>query len=181
MYRNSIQNFNCAFTPSLASCKYVVASFTMEIYACKSWSLVWLENFNWLAVLEEQKAAIQKEANELRSTLREVEKARLDARRELQELRRQVSALCLLDFLTYRKTLSQGDRHWNIETSMHSNIENTLMLTGIVDQCVLCDEKSNALEIIRAPHSCTYQPKSSAFRPSNEPKKLLFMKKFESE
>lgn len=36
--------------------------------------------------------AIQKEAAELRNTLREVEKARLDARRELQELRRQVCA-----------------------------------------------------------------------------------------
>ena len=51
--------------------------------------------------MEEQKAAIQKEANELRSTLREVEKARLDARRELQELRRQVSALCPQDFLIF--------------------------------------------------------------------------------
>lgn len=41
-------------------------------------------------VLEEQKAGVQKEASDLRSSLREVEKARLDARRELQELRRQV-------------------------------------------------------------------------------------------
>ena len=95
--------------------------------------------------MEEQKAAIQKEANELRSTLREVEKARLDARRELQELRRQVSILCLLDFLTYRKTLSQGDRQLSLMIYalwLHSNIENALMLTGIVDQCVLCDGKS---------------------------------------
>ena len=41
-------------------------------------------------VLEEQKAGVQKEASDLRASLREVEKARLDARRELQELRRQV-------------------------------------------------------------------------------------------
>ena len=34
---------------------------------------------------------MQKEASELRNNLREVEKARLEARRELQELRRQVS------------------------------------------------------------------------------------------
>ena len=42
------------------------------------------------AVLEEQKAGVQKEASDLRHSLREVEKARLDARRELQDLRRQV-------------------------------------------------------------------------------------------
>jgi rootletin len=45
------------------------------------------------AVLEEQKAGVQKEASDLRASLREVEKARLDARRELQELRRQVKML----------------------------------------------------------------------------------------
>ena len=45
------------------------------------------------AVLEEQKAAITKEASDLRTSLREVEKARLEARRELQELRRQVKLL----------------------------------------------------------------------------------------
>ena len=45
------------------------------------------------SVLEEQKAGVQKEASDLRASLREVEKARLDARRELQELRRQVKML----------------------------------------------------------------------------------------
>ena len=40
--------------------------------------------------MNEQKAGVQKEAGELRNNLREVEKARLEARRELQELRRQV-------------------------------------------------------------------------------------------
>ena len=44
-------------------------------------------------VLEEQKAAVTKEASDLRTSLREVEKARLEARRELQELRRQVKLL----------------------------------------------------------------------------------------
>ncbi len=44
-------------------------------------------------MLEEQKAAITKEASDLRTSLREVEKARLEARRELQELRRQVKLL----------------------------------------------------------------------------------------
>ena len=43
-----------------------------------------------VVVLEEQKAGVVKEAADLRASLREVEKARLDARRELQELRRQV-------------------------------------------------------------------------------------------
>ena len=43
-----------------------------------------------LSVLDEQKQAMSKESNDLRQSLREVEKARLEARRELQELRRQV-------------------------------------------------------------------------------------------
>lgn len=43
-----------------------------------------------LAVLEESFLSSQKEATELRSCLREVERSRLEARRELQELRRQV-------------------------------------------------------------------------------------------
>ena len=49
-----------------------------------------LNTFLIVVVLEELKLGIQKESSELRNTLREVEKARLDARRELQELRRQV-------------------------------------------------------------------------------------------
>lgn len=47
-----------------------------------------------LCVLEEQKNAICQEANDLRNNLRDVEKSRLEARRELQELRRQVKILC---------------------------------------------------------------------------------------
>lgn len=43
-------------------------------------------------VLEEARALAQKEACELRASLREVEKARAEARRELQELGRQVRA-----------------------------------------------------------------------------------------
>lgn len=43
-----------------------------------------------LAVLEENLTSTQKEVTELRSCLREVERSRLEARRELQELRRQV-------------------------------------------------------------------------------------------
>ena len=42
-------------------------------------------------VLEEQKAGVQKEASDLRASLRDVEKARMEVRRELQELRRQVN------------------------------------------------------------------------------------------
>lgn len=45
-----------------------------------------------ITMLEEAKAAAQKEAGELRASLREVERSRMEARRELQELRRQVSA-----------------------------------------------------------------------------------------
>lgn len=44
-----------------------------------------------LAVLEENFSSAQKEVAELRSCLREVERSRLEARRELQELRRQVT------------------------------------------------------------------------------------------
>lgn len=44
-------------------------------------------------MLEEKKAGVAKEAADLRASLREVEKARLEARRELQELRRQVKLL----------------------------------------------------------------------------------------
>ncbi|VCX36798.1 unnamed protein product, partial [Gulo gulo] len=44
-------------------------------------------------VLEEARAMAQKEACELRASLREVEQAQADARRELQELGRQVSML----------------------------------------------------------------------------------------
>lgn len=43
-----------------------------------------------LAVLEENFSSAQKEVAELRSCLREVERSRLEARRELQEQRRQV-------------------------------------------------------------------------------------------
>lgn len=43
-----------------------------------------------LAVLEESFSSAQKEVTELRSCLRDVERSRLEARRELQELRRQV-------------------------------------------------------------------------------------------
>lgn len=46
-----------------------------------------------IAVLEEQKSGIQKEAVDLRTSLREVEKARMDARRELQDMRRTVKML----------------------------------------------------------------------------------------
>lgn len=43
-----------------------------------------------LSVLEEWKSSHQQEASKLRATLRELERSRLQARRELQELRRQV-------------------------------------------------------------------------------------------
>jgi len=43
-----------------------------------------------LCVLEESFSSAQKEVGDLRSCLREVERSRLEARRELQELRRQV-------------------------------------------------------------------------------------------
>lgn len=43
-----------------------------------------------VALLEEARVSIGKEAGELRVSLQEVERSRLEARRELQELRRQV-------------------------------------------------------------------------------------------
>lgn len=46
-----------------------------------------------LVLLEEARAAVGKEAGELRAGLQEVERSRLEARRELQELRRQVTPL----------------------------------------------------------------------------------------
>lgn len=52
-------------------------------------------------VLNEQKAGVQKEAAELRNNLHEVEKARLEARRELQELRRQVRSYLAAGFMLH--------------------------------------------------------------------------------
>lgn len=46
-----------------------------------------------LALLEEARVAMGKEAGDLRAGLQEVERSRLEARRELQELRRQVPPL----------------------------------------------------------------------------------------
>lgn len=43
-----------------------------------------------LSVLEECRSSTHQEATSLRSSMRELEKSRLQARRELQELRRQV-------------------------------------------------------------------------------------------
>ena len=43
-----------------------------------------------IQVLSEVREGLQRENGELRTSLRDVEKSRLDARRELQELRRQV-------------------------------------------------------------------------------------------
>lgn len=48
-----------------------------------------------LALLEEARVAMGKEAGELRAGLQEVERSRLEARRELQELRRQVPSPAL--------------------------------------------------------------------------------------
>lgn len=45
-----------------------------------------------LVVLEECKSSLQQEALKLRSSLRDLEKSHLQARRELQELRRKVIA-----------------------------------------------------------------------------------------
>lgn len=44
-----------------------------------------------VVVLEECRSSVQQEAASLRSSMRELEKSRLQARRELQELRRQVT------------------------------------------------------------------------------------------
>lgn len=49
-----------------------------------------------VAVLEECKSSADQEATMLRSSRRELEKSRLQARRELQELRRQVKKKCSL-------------------------------------------------------------------------------------
>lgn len=50
-----------------------------------------------LAVLEECRSSVDQEASMLRSSRRELEKSRLQARRELQELRRQVEENVLVD------------------------------------------------------------------------------------
>lgn len=66
-----------------------------------------------LAVLEENLSSNQKEVTELRSCLREVERSRLEARRELQELRRQVrhapSHLCNIMEETFQSRLPDCD------------------------------------------------------------------------
>lgn len=50
-----------------------------------------------LAVLEECRNSVDLEATMLRSSRRELEKSRLQARRELQELRRQVKKIGLVE------------------------------------------------------------------------------------
>ncbi len=52
-----------------------------------------------LAVLEECKSSLQQEVLKLRTKMRELEKSRLQARRELQELRRQVRSHEIKRFL----------------------------------------------------------------------------------
>ena len=49
------------------------------------------ETVQKLNTLDEAKNALQKEVGDLRSSLREVEKARLEARRELQQVHNQAS------------------------------------------------------------------------------------------
>ena len=49
--------------------------------------------FMFILVLEEQNGGVQKEASDLRTSLRDVEKARLDSRREAQDLHRQLKQL----------------------------------------------------------------------------------------
>lgn len=44
-----------------------------------------------MSVLDECRSSVQQEAATLRSSMRELERAHLEARRELQELRRQVN------------------------------------------------------------------------------------------
>lgn len=51
------------------------------------------EKENKVVVLEECRSSIHQEATTLRSSMRELEKSHLQARRELQELRRQVTSL----------------------------------------------------------------------------------------
>lgn len=53
-----------------------------------------------VALLEECRSSVLQEAASLRSSMRELEKSRLQARRQLQELRRQVTAFHLLPFMS---------------------------------------------------------------------------------
>ena len=72
-----------------------------------------------IAVLEEAKAAVEGELGELRANLREVEKSRMEARRELQELRRQVAVsqnptintFVCLEFWGYKNYYRTGNFH----------------------------------------------------------------------
>lgn len=47
----------------------------------------------WYLVLDEQKTGIEKEASDLRTSLREVEKARQEARNDIQEGRTKIKSL----------------------------------------------------------------------------------------
>lgn len=76
-----------------------------------------------LAVLEENLSSTQKEVAELRSCLREVERSRLEARRELQELRRQVR-----DAVTSPSHLCDTEsRSWGM-TSLLTSARHTLII-----------------------------------------------------
>lgn len=62
-----------------------------------------------LALLEEARVSIGKEAGELRASLQEVERSRLEARRELQELRRQVWSWLLPFHMLWPAAAISGD------------------------------------------------------------------------
>lgn len=82
---NSRYNFYMAFCKSCCSSvdvnyKHILTSLRRAVE----------EREQKVAVLEECRSSIQQEATALRSSMRDLEKSRLQARRELQELRRQV-------------------------------------------------------------------------------------------
>lgn len=69
-----------------------------------------------LALLEEARVSVGKEAGELRASLQEVERSRLEARRELQELRRQVRSWLLpFHVLWLAAAISRSRVHCKIE------------------------------------------------------------------
>lgn len=91
-----------------------------------------------IAVLEEAKAAVEGEVGELRANLREVEKSRMEARRELQELRRQVC--CITDLL---KTLTL--------LTIHSTLLQPIFCPSFVEITTIVEGTEKILDLITEP------------------------------
>ena len=89
-----------------------------------------------IAVMDEGRCNMQKENGDLRASLREVERSRLEARRELQELRRQVSNNLI--FVKYANSLNSINDNFKLCAPHH------YLLTRVNELHVYSNKISNS-------------------------------------